>query len=160
MNGLIPKTRKSEENNTNLGFSSLPSLSNWVDNILNNSIGTEFMSNFNTGISLPAVNVIDKAEEFIVEMAIPGMKKSDFNIDLDNQLLSISAEIKIENIENEDENYTRREFGYSSFKRSFTLPKTVNTEKIAANYNDGILKIELPKFDEAKKKPIRSIKVL
>ena len=159
MNGLIPKTRKSEENNTNLGFSSLPSLSNWVDNILNNSIGTEFMSNFNTGISLPAVNVIDKAEEFIVEMAIPGMKKSDFNIDLDNQLLSISAETKMENVENEDENYTRREFGYSSFKRSFTLPKTVNTEKIAANYNDGILKIELPKFDEAKKKPIRSIKI-
>ena len=159
MNSLIPTTRKNEENNTNLGFSSIPTLSNWVDNILNNSIGTEFMSNFNTGISLPAVNVIDKAEEYIVEMAIPGLKKSDFNIDVDNQLLTISAETKTEHVEENEENYTRREFGYSSFKRTFTLPKTVNTEKIAAKYNDGILKVELPKFDEAKKKPLRSIKI-
>ena len=91
-------------------------------------------------------------------MAIPGLKKSDFDISLDNQILSISAETKTEE-ESDDKNYTRREFGYSSFKRTFKLPKSVETAKISANYSDGILKVILPKRDEAKKKPIQSIKV-
>lgn len=155
MTMLIP-TRKHKEDNKSLR--TFPVISSWVDDILNNGFGTEFLSNFNTGISLPAVNVIDKDNEFIVEMAVPGMQKSDFDINIDNQILSISAETKTET-EEADKNYTKREFGYSSFKRTFTLPKTVNTEKIAANYTNGILKIELPKFEEAKKKPLRSIKV-
>ena len=155
MTMLIP-TRKRKEDNT--GLSAMPTLSSWVDDILNNSFGTEFMSNFNTGISLPAVNVIDRDNEYIVEMAIPGMKKSDFDVNIDNQLLTISAETETEE-EEKNENYTRREFGYSSFKRTFSLPKTVDTEKISANYKDGILKVELPKFDEAKKKPIKSVKI-
>ena len=91
-------------------------------------------------------------------MAVPGLKKSDFDINLDNNILSISAELN-EQSEDNDEGYTRREFGYSSFKRTFTLPETVNDSKINANYNEGILNVRLPKKEEAKQKPARTIKI-
>ena len=156
MNVLIPTRRK--DNTNDLGFGSFPSLTSWVDDILNTNFESEFVSNYNTGISLPAVNVIEHDDNYLVEMAIPGLNKSDFDINLDNQILSISAETKTEE-ESTDKNYSRREFGYSSFKRTFKLPKSVETEKISATYTDGILKVDLPKRDEAKKKPIQSIKV-
>ncbi|WP_179006300.1 Hsp20/alpha crystallin family protein [Winogradskyella forsetii] len=158
MSNLIPTVKNGSGRNSNLGFSSVPSLSSWMDDILNKNFGNEFVSNFNTGITLPAVNVLDTDDEFIVEMAVPGLNKDDFDINLDNQLLSISAEISTEN-EEEKDNYTRREFGYSSFKRTFSLPETVETEKINAKYEDGLLKVTLPKRDEAKKKPSKQIKV-
>lgn len=157
MSNLIP-TKNGTERNSRLGFSALPSISSWMDDIINSNFGNEFVSNFNTGITLPAVNVLDNAEEYKVEMAVPGLKKSDFDISLDNQLLSISAETKTEENE-ESENFTRREFGYSSFKRTFSLPETVETDKINAKYEDGILKVTLPKREEAKKKPLRQIKI-
>ena len=91
-------------------------------------------------------------------MAVPGLKKSDFNIDIDNQVLSISTESK-EQSEHQEGNYTRKEFGYSSFKRTFTLPESVNEEKINATYNEGILSILLPKKEEAKRKPTRNIQI-
>lgn len=153
---LFP-VRRNREDNT-LGYSSFPALSSWVDDIINNHFGSEFMSNYNTGISLPAVNVIDNDDDYIVEMAIPGMKKSDFDINIENQTLSISAESSTEN-EDQENNYTRREFGYASFKRTFMLPKTVDAEKISAKYTDGVLKIHIPKLDEAKKKPIKKIEI-
>ena len=134
------------------------SLSSWVDNFFENGLGTGFLSNFNTGITLPAVNIKENADEYILELAIPGMKKSDFNIDLDNKILSISSEVETENEENND-NYTRREFGYSSFKRTFTLPDTVESENVKANYEEGILCITLPKREEAKQKPPKRIEV-
>lgn len=158
MSNLIPTVKNGSESNSGLGFKSLPSLSSWMDDIINNSFGNEFMSNFNTGITLPAVNVLDNNEEYIVEMAVPGLKKSDFDISLDNQMLSISAELSTEN-DDVNENYTRREFGYSSFKRTFSLPESVETDKINAKYEDGILKVLLPKRDEAKKKPLRHIEI-
>ncbi|MHA7843038.1 MAG: Hsp20/alpha crystallin family protein [Winogradskyella sp.] len=158
MSTLIPTVKNGRESNTSLGFKSLPSLSSWMDDIINKNFSNEVMSNFNTGITLPAVNVLDNNEEYIVEMAVPGLKKSDFDISLDNQMLSISAELSTKN-EDTNENYTRREFGYSSFKRSFTLPETVETDKIKAMYENGILKVFLPKRDEAKKKPLRQIKI-
>ncbi len=157
MTGLIPTKRRSNDTQDS-GFRTFPTLTSWFDEILNNNFESEFVSNFNTGISLPAVNVIEHDDNFVVEMAIPGLKKTDFDISLDNQILSISAETKAED-ESDDKNYTRREFGYSSFKRTFKLPKSVETEKISANYTDGILKVDLPKRDEAKKKPIQNIKV-
>lgn len=157
MTGLIPTKRKNDDR-TDLGYRTFPTLTSWVDDLLNNNFGSEFVSNFNTGISLPAVNVIEHDNNFVVEMAIPGLKKSDFDISLDNQILTISAETKSEK-EDDGKNYTRREFGYSSFRRTFKLPKTVETEKISAKYNEGILKVELPKREEAKKKPIQSIKI-
>lgn len=158
MSNLIPATKNGTERSSNLGFRALPSISSWMDEFLNTGFGNEFVSNFNTGITLPAVNVLDKAEEYVVEMAVPGLKKSDFDINLDNQLLSISAETQTDNTE-EEHNFTRREFGYSSFKRTFSLPETVERDKINAKYNDGILRVVLPKRDEAKKKPSKQIKV-
>ncbi len=151
----LPKNGGLANKKTLSGF---PSLSNWLDDFSMGEFPSLFSSNFNTGISVPKVNIKEEADAFIVEMAVPGLKKSDFNISLDNNTLSISAELK-ENNEQKDEGYTRREFGYSSFKRIFTLPETVEDSKINANYNEGILNIHLPKKEEAKQKPARSIKV-
>jgi HSP20 family protein len=117
-----------------------------------------FSQNFNTGISLPKVNIKESADAYYVEMAAPGLKKSDFQIDLDNQLLTISTEVEEKNEENK-ENFTRREFGYSSFKRSFSLPETVEDSKIKAQYKEGILSIHLPKKEEARQKPPRNIQI-
>ncbi|MCF6295347.1 MAG: Hsp20/alpha crystallin family protein [Flavobacteriaceae bacterium] len=158
MSTLIPTKRNVSKKSIDSNFNTLPSLPSWFDDILGRSFGTEFMSNFNTGLTLPSVNVKDTANEFIVEMAVPGLNKSDFDINIDNNVLSIAAESEIEN-NTESENYTRREFGYSSFKRTFAIPDSVNTERISASYKEGILKVLLPKHDEAKKKPIKSIKI-
>ncbi|WOD42408.1 Hsp20/alpha crystallin family protein [Hwangdonia lutea] len=151
----VPKNGNLSNTNSNVGF---PNWSSWLDDVFNRELPSVFNSNFNTGISLPKVNIKETADDFVVEMAVPGLKKSDFQIDLENQVLSISTETKEEN-EHKEENYTRREFGYSSFKRTFTLPESVNEDKIDARYNDGILSILLPKKEEAKQKPPRTIKI-
>ncbi|WP_083478371.1 Hsp20/alpha crystallin family protein [Lacinutrix himadriensis] len=151
----VPKNGSLANTSSNANF---PTLSNWIEDIFNRDLPSVFTSNFNTGITLPKVNIKETADAFMVEMAVPGLKKSDFHLDLDNQVLSISTETKDEK-EVKEENFTRREFGYSSFKRTFTLPESVNDEKIDANYKDGILSILLPKKEEAKQKPARSIKV-
>lgn len=151
----VPKNGSLANTNSNANFSNL---SNWLDDIFNRELSSVFTSNFNTGITLPKVNIKETADAFIVEMAVPGLKKSDFQIDLDNQVLSISTETKEEK-ELKEENYTRREFGYSSFKRTFTLPESVNEEKINANYKEGILSVHLPKKEEAKQKPARTIRI-
>lgn len=135
-----------------------PSLSRLFEDLSIGELPSLFASNFNTGMSLPKVNIKEEADAFVVEMAVPGLKKSDFNLNLDNNILSISAEIE-ENNEEKEEGYTRREFGYSSFKRTFTLPETVEDSKINAKYNEGILNIHLPKKEEAKQKPPRNIQI-
>jgi HSP20 family protein len=151
----VPKNGSLVNSNSNQNY---PTLSNWLDDIFNRDLPSVFASNFNTGITLPKVNIKETADAYIVEMAVPGLKKSDFHIDLDNQVLSISTVTKEEN-ESKEENYTRREFGYSAFKRTFNLPETVDDEKINAKYENGILNILLPKREEAKQKPARSIKI-
>jgi len=104
----------------------------------------------------PAVNIQEDEKQFLLEFAVPGMKKDDFKINLENQLLTISSEMKEEN-EETDKNYTRREFACNSFSRSFTLPKNIVAEKINADYKDGILNISIPK--DEKTKLTREIKV-
>ena len=151
----VPKNGSLENKKSN---TSSPTLTNWFDEILNRDLPSVFSSNFNTGITLPKVNIKETADAFEVEMAVPGLKKSDFQLELDNKVLSISSEISQKN-ESKEENFTRREFGYSSFKRTFTLPESVNDEAISATYNEGILRISLPKKEEAKQKPSRSIKI-
>ncbi len=101
-------------------------------------------------LNVPAVNITENKDEFMVSLAIPGMKKEDFNIDIEGNMLTISSE-KEETIEEKEDKYTRKEFNYSSFSRSFTLPDEVNMEKIDARYVDGVLKLSLPKKEEAKK---------
>ncbi|MHA7943896.1 Hsp20/alpha crystallin family protein [Formosa sp. 3Alg 14/1] len=151
----VPKNGSLANRNSNQNF---PTLSTWLDDVFNRDLPSVFTSNFNTGISLPQVNIKETPDAFVVDMAVPGLKKSDFHIDIDNQLLSISTEVKEEN-EHKEDNYTRREFGYSSFKRTFTLPESVNDEKINATYKEGILSVHLPKKEEAKQKPARSITI-
>ena len=109
--------------------------------------------------TLPAVNVKEIENGFHIELAAPGLKKEDFKINIHENVLIISAEQK-QASEQKEEKYTRKEFSYSSFKRSFTLPKTIDGEKILANYTDGILNIELPKKEEAKAKEPKLIEVL
>ncbi len=137
--------------------SNLPMWS-FIDDIFSREWPSVFSQNFNTGMSLPMVNIKETADAYFVEMAVPGLKKSDFHIDLDNQVLSISTEMEEENEQHED-NYSRKEFGYSSFKRTFTLPETIEDGKIEAKYDEGILSIQLPKKEEAKQKPARNIKI-
>ena len=114
------------------------------------------MENLNS--TVPAVNIKDNEKEFELELAVPGRKKEDFNIEVDNDVLTISSEKKHEE-EVKEENYTRREFGFSSFKRSFTLPETINTDKIKADYSEGLLKFVLPKKEEALPRPKRLIEL-
>lgn len=151
----VPKNGSLSNVNSGLNYSTW---SNWIDSFFNNELPSVFTSNFNTGMTLPKVNIKETGDAYVVEMAVPGLKKSDFQIDLDNHVLSISTEMKEENEQKED-NYTRREFGYSSFKRTFTLPDSVDDSKIYAKYEDGILNIHLPKREEAKQKPARTIKI-
>ncbi|QEC53247.1 HSP20 family protein [Anseongella ginsenosidimutans] len=99
----------------------------------------------------PAVNVSEDKDSYRVELAAPGLKKEDFKLNVEDNLLSISVEKKEEKDEKEN-GYTRREFNYTNFSRSFTLPETVNTESIKAVYKDGILEIDLPKKEEEKTK--------
>jgi len=98
----------------------------------------------------PSANVIENKDEFVIELAAPGMTKKDFQIDVENGNLCISSE-KEEETKEEDDNFTRREFSYNSFSRSFLLPETVEAEKIKAKYQDGILKLAIPKKPAAKK---------
>lgn len=110
----------------------------------------------NQDFRVPAVNIKENEKDFELELAVPGRKKDDFNIEVDNDILTISSEISHED-EVKEENYTRREFGFSSFKRSFTLPETIDHSNIEAKYEDGLLKFTLPKKEEALPKPKRTI---
>lgn len=103
--------------------------------------------------TIPAANITETKDDYKLFLCVPGMKKSDFNIDIEGNMLTISAE-REEKIEEKDENFTRKEYNFSSFSRSFTLPDEVNREKIDATYVDGVLKLFLPKKEEAKKAAI------
>jgi HSP20 family protein len=115
----------------------------------------------NTGVSTPAVNVIETSDDFRLEMVAPGMRKEDFKVELQDDVLTISYEHD-DNREGERRGwkYTTREYNYHSFARSFSLPEIVEFEKINARYADGILTLILPKKDDAKGEPVRQIKVL
>jgi HSP20 family protein len=102
-------------------------------------------------LNMPAVNITEEKDEYKVSLAVPGMKKEDFKIDVDGNMLTISSE-KEESKEEKDKKFTRKEYNYSSFSRTFTLPEQINKEKIEAKYEDGVLKISLP-FTEMAKKP-------
>lgn len=109
-------------------------------------------------MNVPAVNISEEKNEYLVSLAVPGMKKDDFKIDVDGNILTISSE-KEETKEEKEKAFTRKEYNYSSFSRSFTLPDAVNKEKIDAKYEDGVLKISLPRKEEAKKPAAKQIAV-
>lgn len=113
---------------------------------------------FEQGKSLPAVNVVEDPDKFKIEVAAPGLKKEDFKLNVDNGILTISSEQRQEN-ETKEENYKKREFHYSSFSRSFTLPGSTDSERISASYKDGILNIQIPKREEARQKEPKQIQI-
>ena len=109
-------------------------------------------------MNVPAVNISEEKDEYLVSLAAPGLKKDDFKIDVDKNMITISAE-KEDTKEEKDKKFTRQEYSYSSFCRSFTLPEEINKEKIEARYEEGILKISLPRKEEAKKSLTKHILV-
>ena len=108
---------------------------------------------------VPAANIRDEKDNFMIDLAAPGMDKKDFNVKIDNGLLTIHAE-KEENIEKKREEFTRREYNYDSFSRSFVLPEYVNTEKVMAKYENGVLHVKLPKKEEVKKLSNTNIEIM
>jgi len=132
-----------------------------LPDIVDEFFGRDFMNKFfdhETGVNMPAVNIVEEKDDFKIEVAAPGLDKKDFKIDLDRGVLSISSE-KQEEINEENKKYMRREFSYTSFSRSFTLPDGADQEKIKAIHKDGILTIVIPKKEEAKEKPARQIEI-
>jgi HSP20 family protein len=140
--------------------SNYPSIPSFIDNLFSRDWMDWSNLNFSsTNTTLPAVNVRENENEYELEVAAPGMKKDNFKVNLDKDQLTISSEWKDEKKE-KDGDYTRKEFSYQSFQRSFTIPEhLVDGEKISAKYNDGILRVMLPKKEEAKPKPAREIKI-
>ena len=140
-------------------FPTIPSLfddfftRDWLDSSLGNWR--------ESGASLPAVNVMETNDDFRIEVAAPGMKRSDFKVELDNNVLTISSQREDKNEQKDGNgNYTRREFSYQSFQRSFALPENkVLGDKISARYVDGILHVVVPKSEDAKVKPAKQIAV-
>ena len=107
---------------------------------------------------IPAANIIEADDHFDIQLATPGKKKGDFKIELEEGVLTISSEEEIKSTET-DANFTRKEFGYSSFKRSFNIPETVSADKISALYKEGILTVSLPKNAEALPEPKKFIPI-
>ena len=137
---------------------------NWLPSVFDDMFKTDWLggtTNVNSiGTSIPAVNIQETDDNFLVAVAVPGKTKDDFNIELDNDVLTISSEVKKENEVSENNGkFTRKEFSYSSFKRAFSLPDTVDGEKISAAYNNGVLEINLPKKEEAKVQAKRMIEI-
>ena len=120
-------------------------------------LGSDFVGSNST---LPAVNVKENEHEFCIDVAAPGMNKEDLKVSFENGSLTISSEKKAEHEEKDGERLTRKEFSYQAFQRSFNVPENiVNADAIGAKYEDGILHIKLPKREEAKPKPAKTIKI-
>jgi HSP20 family protein len=137
---------------------------NMVPALFEDFVGRELFNWGNTNYSstqttIPMVNIKESAENFEVEVAAPGMSKKDFKIQLDNNLLTISSQ-KESDEQTQQEGHSRREFSYQSFQRSFLLPKdVVGHDGILASYDNGLLRLTIPKREEAKQKGPRFIEV-
>jgi HSP20 family protein len=125
--------------------------------LLNEFFNDDFRMNvINNNHSVPSVNSIENDNSFEIDLAVPGMKKDDFTIQLNDKVLVISSE-NTNSVENNS--MSLNEFNYSSFQRSFTVPETVELDKIKANYKNGILKVKLPKKKDSITKPNRVIDI-
>lgn len=148
MGNLKPTERKS------LGLQSI------FDDLFNNESFN--IPKASVGNTTPAVNIRENENGFFLDFAMPGIDKDEVIIELENDLLTVSSEKKSETeseSKTETGNFTRREFHYNSFKRSFILPETIDSSKIKANHKNGVLNIEIPKKEEAKPKPARKIEI-
>ncbi len=127
------------------------------DDFFNN----RYFNSFNTAthkVNSPAVNVIESDNDIMIEVAVPGLSKQDFKIEVEDDLLTVSAEQSEKKEENKPQ-YTRREFSYANFKRSFQLPETIDQEQIKASHDAGIVSIQLPKKEEVVQAAPKQIEV-
>lgn len=141
-------------------FRTNPTQATSFDSFFNDFFEGEFFPksmNYKNG-SLPAANIRETETGFHVELAAPGMKKKDFNIELNDDLLTIRTEKKEEK-EEKDGKYTKREFNYSSFVRSFRLPEEVDIENIEASYSDGVLALDIPKKEMEEIRKVKQIEI-
>lgn len=129
------------------------------------SLGSLFNDFFNDDVMLrdyaghvPSVNITENEKSYNIEVSAPGFEKNDFNVRIEDSMLTVSGEHKTEKNE-ENKNFVRKEFNYGSFSRSFNLVDLIDEEKIDAKYENGILKIELPKNEKAKAKNVKEIKI-
>lgn len=131
----------------------------WMPEVFNDFFDTDFMPKANA--TAPAINVKETDDDYTVEVAAPGLRKDDFDINIDNEgNLHIKMESKREKKDdNKKEHYLRREFSYSKFEQSLILPDDVDKEKIAAKVNDGVLTIDLPKIKKTEVKNARRIDI-
>jgi HSP20 family protein len=141
----------------------IPMLRNkrFLPNFEDDFFGKDFFPNvfdFENNPTIPEVNVRETKDNYVIEVAAPGLNKKDFNVDLQNNVLTISSE-KENKDEDKDENYLRREFSYSKFQRSFSLPEGINADQIKAKHEDGILYVSVPKVEEKKKEESKQIKI-
>jgi HSP20 family protein len=139
-------------------LNSFPTL---FDDFLNRDIFNWGSSNFSdTNTTIPAVNIKETADNYEVEVAAPGMTKKDFKVQLDGNMLTITSEKSSQKEESEEVRYSTREFSYQSFSRTFNLQKdVVDTEKLVAKYEDGVLHLLIPKKENAKQKQPRLIEI-
>jgi HSP20 family protein len=127
----------------------------------NNFTNRDLLSNFfsdGADYTIPAVNIKENENGYSIEVAAPGLNKEDFNIKLEKDVLTVSSENE-NNKEESKDNFTRREFAFKTFSRSFSIPETIDQNKIKAYHNNGILSLELPKLDEAKVKKAKTINI-
>jgi HSP20 family protein len=127
-----------------------PSIGKWIDNLFNSTLSDVMGSDYS--LSSPSVNVVEHDDHFKMHLAAPGLEKNDFTLQIENDFLVISAEKKMES-EDTGKRFTRREFNYSSFKRSFQLDDTIKRDGITASYENGVLNITLPKKEETWQNP-------
>ena len=141
---------------------SLRRLSPFWDEPFNNFFKSGFPDLWSGGDTetIPSVNVIEESNQYVVEMAAPGLKRDDFSVKIENNVLTISCEKEIENKpEKESKAYSRREYNYSYFSRSFTIPDNIKAEEIMAKYENGVLILNLPKKFDKKEISEKKIKV-
>ena len=131
-------------NSDNKKNGSLTTFNNVFDSIFNDTFFSDRMMT-----RVPAANISETADHFHIELAVPGVKKEDFKLKLERDVLSISVERQIEP-DQQERSYAKQEFSYTSFVRAFTLPDGANADGIQAKYNDGVLSIDIPKIEEAK----------
>ncbi len=134
-----------------------PRFSNLIENIFENDFPA-FLNNEFLKATGPSANIKETKDAYNIELLVPGYNKESFSVKVEDSLLTISGEAKEEQLE-EGAKFTRKEYTHTSFKRSFTLPKTIVADKIGAAYENGILKVTLPKLEEAKAKGTIEVKV-
>jgi HSP20 family protein len=135
----------------------MPRFSEMIENFFRDD-DFDFVSPWRKEAHMPAVNIRETETEFVMDFAAPGLKKDDFVIEVKDNVLLVSCERKFEK-EEKEENFTRREFSFTSFKRSFWLPENANADKILAEYKEGVLHVSVPKMKIKEPEKIKTIKI-